>query len=147
MPTAFRCRLPLLLPALLLLAACTPRLNRLDHAGNRTGRWALDYDSAGTRPLLRERFRHGRPVGYARHYSYTGQLERQEHYRRHGFSTITYYHPNGRVARRGQARLVAEPDGQHFYWFGEWPAYDEAGRLLKVDTYTGGKLTATRPGP
>lgn len=142
MPTTRAALLPLLL---LATAACTPRLNRLDHAGERHGRWALYYDSLNTRPQLRERFRHGQPVGRARHYAYAGQLERQEHYRRHGRSTITYYHPNGRLARQGQARTVQEPDGLHFYWFGQWPAYDSTGRLLKVDTYTAGKLTATRP--
>ena len=142
-----------LLPA--VVGACaTPRVsntprgfwhtNRLDRHGDPQGRWNVYYDSAQAKPFTQGRYRHGRPKGRWRYYSPVGGLVRQERYRRHGFSDITYYHPNGRIARQGHARVADEPDGLHFYWFGDWLNYSESGRLQKVETYQGGKLITTR---
>ena len=126
----------------------TPRgfwhTNRLDRRGEPIGRWNIYYDSAKIKPLTRGRYRHGQPVGRWRYYAPVGGLVRQERYRRHGLSDITYYHPNGQVARRGHARVANEPDGLHFYWFGEWLNYSETGSLLNIQTYQNGKLTGTR---
>ena len=118
--------------------------NRLDRHGDPQGRWHVYYDSAQARPLTRGRYRHGRAVGRWRYYAPVGGLVRQERYHRHGFSDITYYHANGLVARRGQARVADEPDGLHFYWFGEWLSYSDTGTLQKVEIYQSGRLVATR---
>lgn len=137
-----------------LAAACTPRLthgprgfwhtNRLDRRGDPIGRWNVYYDEAQTKPLTQGRYRHGRPTGRWRYYAPTGALARQERYHRHGLSDLTYYHPNGQVARQGQARVADEPDGLHFYWFGEWLSYSETGVLQKVEIYQNGRLVDTR---
>jgi len=149
-------QLRLVLFALLggLAAACAPRLsssprgfwhtNRLDRHGDPIGRWNLYYDDAHARPLTQGRYRRGQARGRWRYYSPTGGLVRQESYRAHGLSDITYYHSNGQVARQGQARVVTEPDGMHFYWFGEWLNYSEAGILQKIEMYQNGHLVMTR---
>ncbi|MVN76272.1 hypothetical protein GO988_08040 [Hymenobacter sp. HMF4947] len=118
--------------------------NRLDRRGDPIGRWNVYYDSAHARPFTQGRYRHGRAVGRWRYYSPVGGLVRQERYRRHGLNDITYYHPNGHIARQGHARVVDEPDGLHFYWFGEWLNYSETGALQKVETYQNGRLIGTR---
>ncbi len=118
--------------------------NRLDRRGDPTGRWHTYYDDAHARPHTLGHYRHGQPRGRWRYYSPTGGLVRQERYHRHGLSNLTYYHPNGQVARQGQARVANEPDGLHFYWFGEWLNYSETGMLQKIETYQNGRLVATR---
>lgn len=73
--------------------ACTaPRFTgRFDRQGQRQGRHRAYYDDACTQLLTRGRYRHGRPVGCWRYYALAGELQRQERYRRRGFSDITYY--------------------------------------------------------
>ena len=139
-----------LLPLLLLSAlapACTGSRaapERLDRQGQRQGRRRTYYDEARTQLFTRGRYRHGGAVGRWRYYAPTGELQRQERYRRHGFSLITYYYPTGRVARSGQARTVEEPRGPHFYWFGEWRYLSPDGPLDSVQVYETGQRVSTR---
>lgn len=135
-----------LLALLLLATACagSRATERRDRHGERQGRWSTYYDDARTQRFTRGRYRHGQPVGGWQYFANTGHLQRREHYRRHGFSDITYYYPGGRVARRGRARVVAEPSGPHFYWLGEWKYYSPAGTLDSVQTYERGTHLGTR---
>lgn len=139
-----------------LATACAPRLasgprgfwhlNRVDRHGDPQGRWKVYSDDANSQLSTRGRYRHGRPVGHWRYYAPVGgALVREERYHRHGLSDITYYHPNGQVARRGHARVVDEPSGMHFYWYGEWLSYSDAGVLQKIETYQNGRLVTTSP--
>ncbi|MBC6700081.1 toxin-antitoxin system YwqK family antitoxin [Hymenobacter puniceus] len=116
--------------------------HRYDHALQPHGPWRSYYPEPTGQMASRERFRHGRIVGTSRFYSPNGTLERQEVYARTspGLMRITYFHPSGRIWRTGQARIVAEPDGSHFYWFGEWPVYSATGRAEKMEYYEAGKL-------
>jgi antitoxin component YwqK of YwqJK toxin-antitoxin module len=129
-----------------LATACTGSrpTERLDRHDQRQGRWTTYYDEARTQPSMRGRYRHGQPVGRWHYYALSGQVQRRERYRRHGFSDITYYYPGGQVARRGRARMVAEHSGPHFYWLGEWNYYSPAGALDSVQTYDLGKRQSTR---
>ncbi|MGI4740186.1 MAG: toxin-antitoxin system YwqK family antitoxin [Janthinobacterium lividum] len=138
----------------LLATACSPRLssgpwgfwhtNRVDRHGDPQGRWRVYSDDANSQLSTRGRYRHGRPVGRWRYYAPVGgALLRQERYHRHGLSDIIYYHPNGQVARTGHARIVDEPGGLHFYWYGEWLSYSDAGVLQKIETYQDGKRVTT----
>jgi antitoxin component YwqK of YwqJK toxin-antitoxin module len=127
-----------------LATACAARpTERLDRHDQRQGRYRTYYDEARTQLLTQGRYRHGQPVGRWRYYALAGTLQRRERYRRHGFSAITYYY-GGQVARCGQARVVEEPAGLHFYWLGEWNYYSPAGALDSVQTYELGKRQSTR---
>lgn len=121
-------------------------LNEYDRAGERHGRWYAYFDEQYQKIGTKGRFRHGRPVGRWRYYSLVGQLERQEVYlkRPAGRQLITYYHPNGRVAKRGQAQFVTDATDAHFYWLGDWISYSPTGEPEKVETYKTGKLESVR---
>ena len=121
-------------------------LNEYDRRGERHGRWYAYFDEEYQKIGTKGRFRHGRPVGRWRYYSPTGQLERQEVYLRRpaGRQLITYYHPNGRVAKRGQAQFVVEANDAHFYWLGDWTTYSLTGAPEKIETYSTGKLQSVK---
>jgi antitoxin component YwqK of YwqJK toxin-antitoxin module len=139
--------LPLLGSLLALATACAstkPTAGRTDRQGDRHGRYRTYYDAAHTQLFTRGRYRHGQAVGRWRYYAPTGTLQHKERYRRHGLSDIAYYYPGGRVAKQGRARLADEPDGLHFYWFGDWNYYSPAGTLDSVQTYELGKRRRTR---
>jgi len=140
-------RLLLFCLLLALATACASTqlaTGRTDRQGDRQGRYRTYYDDARTQPFIRGRYRHGQPVGRWRYYAQAGELQHKERYRRHGLSHITYYYPSGQVAKQGHARLADEPDGLHFYWFGDWNYYSPAGALDSVQVYTLGKRTSTR---
>lgn len=120
--------------------------HRYDHDLRPHGPWRTYYPASARQVAGRERYWHGRVVGTSRFYSADGVLERKEVYARpaDGLMRITYYHPNGRIWRTGQARIVAEPDGSHFYWFGDWPVYSAAGRAEKLEHYEMGKLVRVK---
>ena len=153
MRTLLRTTAPYVL-LVLLATACSPRMqagashhglwphNRLDRAGDRQGLWITYHDSANTRLQLRGRYRHSQPVGRFRHYTYDGYLERRERFRRR-YIDITDYHPNGQVWYRGRARLVSEPAGLHYYWYGDWVVYAPDGQLAKIETYDHGQRVAS----
>ena len=126
-----------------LLSACAT--NRLDRQGERTGRWRTHYDEARHQPQSRGRYRHDQPRGHWRYYSQAGKLEREERFRPNGTSILTYYHPNGRVWRRGLSRLTDNGRTLHYYWTGDWLIYSETGALEEVETYAMGKLVHSRP--
>lgn len=140
-------RLLLFCLLLALATACASTqlaTGRTDRQGDRQGRYRTYYDDARMQPFIRGRYRHGQPVGRWRYYAQAGALQHKERYRRHGLSDITYYYPSGQVAKQGHARLADEPDGLHFYWFGDWNYYSPAGALDSVQVYTLGKRTRTR---
>lgn len=77
-------------------------------------------------------------MGTWHYYSPGGQRERTEHFHRAGLVTLTIYHPNGEVAKRGRARYVDNASSVHFFWFGEWRCYSESGRPLPSEYYHNG---------
>ncbi|MBX0291911.1 hypothetical protein K3G63_15770 [Hymenobacter sp. HSC-4F20] len=144
----------LLLASTLVLTSCaTARRgpvgfwshNRYDGGGEqRHGPWREYFDAQEQRLANRGRYQHGLPVGRWHTYTPTGQLERTERFYRHpyGLVRLTYYHPNGQVAKRGRARYRAEPTGAHFFWFGEWQRFAPDGQPLPSEWYLDGRQTA-----
>lgn len=111
----------------------------------RHGPWREYFDAASQHPANAGRYRHGLPVGQWRYYAPSGELEREERFARRppGQLTIRYYHPNGQVAKRGQARYRISDTDVRFFWFGEWKCYDTAGQPLPSEFYRNGRKTAT----
>ncbi len=128
----------LLLPALFF----AQNLNRLDQQGRKTGRWITYADSAKTIKLFEGRFRKDKPKGKSYFYTNSGVLDRIEKNRFRKLKT-TFYYPNGLVRLRGNARLENLPDRVHYYYYGQWKAYDDSGKLVKYYYYRKGELTKT----
>ncbi|WP_135532686.1 toxin-antitoxin system YwqK family antitoxin [Hymenobacter wooponensis] len=116
--------------------------NHRDAKGQRHGYWQEYFDAAESEVANRGRYRHGRPVGVWRYYNPTQQLERKERYLRIPAQqlAITYFHPNGQIARYGRAQYVLRPDGAQFYWFGEWKRYSALGQVEASEYYVNGQL-------
>lgn len=110
----------------------------------RHGPWREYFDKEERHLANRGSYRRGRPVGRWQTYSPSGAREHTEQFHRkpYGLVTIAYYHPNGRVSKRGQARYRAEPTGAHFFWFGEWQRFDAAGKALPSEWYENGHQVA-----
>lgn len=132
---------------LVLLIICynslfSQSLNRLNKAGQRTGKWVNYLDDAKTIKSFEGRFRNGKPVGKAFFYNNNGVLDRVEVNRFKKLKT-RFYHPNGKVRLKGNAHLENLPDKIHYYFYGKWKAYDEKGLLIKYYYYLNGELQRT----
>ena len=118
---------------------------RYDKQLRQHGPWPTYYDDANRQPMALGRYRHGRYVGRWRYYAPTGEIERKERYARepYGLISITEYQA-GKKKRQGQARILDEPDGVHFFWFGDWKVFDTQGQQTAVEHYDRGKLRGTQ---
>ena len=119
---------------------------RYDRQLQQHGPWPTYFDDAKKHPMALGRYRHGRYAGRWRYYAPTGELERTERFARrpYGLITITEYQPNGKKKRQGQARVLDEPDGVHFFWFGDWKLFDPQGQQMAVEHYDRGVLRGTQ---
>lgn len=118
-------------------------LNRLDRHGRKTGHWISYADSAKTIKLFEGRFRKDKPLGRSYFYTTGGILDRMEKNRFRKLKT-TFYHPNGRIRMRGNARLENLPDRIHYYYYGKWKTYNDSGLLIRYDHYRKGELVKTQ---
>jgi hypothetical protein len=117
-------------------------LNRLDSHGRKTGRWINYADSAKSIKLFEGKFRKDKPVGKSYFYTNSGVLDRIERNRFRKLKT-TFYYPNGQVRMAGNARLENLPDRIHYYYYGQWKAYTDSGKLEKYYYYRKGQLIKT----
>ncbi|SDY02608.1 toxin-antitoxin system YwqK family antitoxin [Hymenobacter psychrophilus] len=119
--------------------------NRFDQSELRHGPWRGYLDAREQHLLSKGRYRHGHEVGRWQYFGATGLPERTERF--HGRSadliTLTLYHPNGQVAKRGKARYLTTAAADRFFWFGEWRCYDTTGRPLPSEFYVGGIRVGT----
>lgn len=147
----------LLVGCMLLTAACSATRgpigfwsrNRTDAKGERQGPWRTYHDAENQKVATKSHFRHGQQVGRISYYNAEGELVEREWAKRRSpeLVRVRYYHPNGKTWRVGQARYVNEPDGLHYFWYGNWQVRDTMGRLQKVETYKAGRLVQTTPAP
>jgi len=118
------------------------RPNHFDRHGRENGRWRTYYDDYNKQPFTTGRYRHGRPVRTFNYYNPLGQLDRTEQYQKDGLCEVTYWHPDGRMARKGTAQWVTgKGRAPRFFWYGAWTSYDPAGQITDVQTYTDGTIT------
>ena len=116
--------------------------NRFDRHGLETGRWRTYHDDGHRQPYTAGRYRHGRPVKTFRYYAPTGKLDRTETYSQDGYCEVSYWHPDGQLARRGPAQWVTgRGKSPRFYWYGTWTSYEPNGQVSAVQTYVDGTLT------
>ena len=53
---------------------------------------------------------------------------------------VTFYHPNGKVAVKGQTKQEVSDKQIHWFYDGDWFLFDEKGKLTATKIYENGKL-------
>ena len=67
--------------------------------------------------------------------SYEGNiLVKTEKYKKE-YCLATTFHKNGQIASQGITKLSESENDTHWYYFGQWKFYDQAGQLLETKTY------------
>jgi antitoxin component YwqK of YwqJK toxin-antitoxin module len=57
-----------------------------------------------------------------------------------GICLVTYYHPKGKIAIKGQTKQEISAQEIHWFYFGDWLYFDENGKLLQTKIYENGTL-------
>lgn len=102
------------------------------------GRWvytdtvnAVPYQSVG-------KYKRGIEKNTWRYYE-NNQLVKTEKYRK-TFCNVTTYFEDGKIASEGKTKLVTSAIDTHWYYFGDWNFYNQAGKLIRVKKYVNGEL-------
>ncbi|MBP7810519.1 MAG: hypothetical protein KA163_14600 [Bacteroidia bacterium] len=120
----------------LILPGCHPKLNQIKNQ-QQHGLWIIYTDSTKTKILTKGKFKNGIQVGKWIYNSPNGIKERTEIYRGKRIK-IKHFHPNGKTAVKGKARIVVEQKKLHFYYTGPWYYYLENGDLEKTAWFENG---------
>lgn len=118
------------------LLSYSQKINRFKNK-ERHGKWIIYTDSTKKQIDNIGRYRKGVPKGIWKYYSENGALLKQEKYRLSKIHT-SHYHPNGKIKKKGKAKIVQEEKTLHFYYYGDWMVYDTTGRLVKKQIYEKG---------
>ena len=119
---------------LLPLLSFSQHSNRYRHH-QKQGKWISYHDSALIDNI--SYWRKGKPKGKWKFYDPEGHLIKTEKYRFRKISNI-YYHPNGKVYKKGMSKQVLEDKYLHFYYYGEWLVYDSTGVLAAKQIFDKG---------
>ncbi|WP_410878284.1 hypothetical protein [Myroides sp. DW712] len=126
-----------LLLVLLFLQGCAinQKLN-----GENVGRWVYKTKVEGKiREVVRGRYDHNGFQKGTWRYRYNGKLYKKQQFK-DSIAYTTYYHPNGKIAEKGQTKLLSTPTGLHYFYFGSWFIYDTKEQLIYVRHYEFGQL-------
>lgn len=128
----------LFLLILLPLLSCSQQINRFKNK-EKQGKWIIYYDSAETRIDNTGRYRKGIPKGKWKYYDENCTLIKTEKYRFKKIHT-TSYHSNGKIKKKGKAKIVKEARMLHYYYYGNWLVYDSLGILINTQVYEKGTM-------
>ncbi|MCC6837995.1 MAG: hypothetical protein IT234_05600, partial [Bacteroidia bacterium] len=106
----------------------------------RHGKWVIHYHDSDTLIDNTGRYRLGVPKGTWRYYDRNARLIKKEKYVFRKIYT-THYHENGKIKRKGKAKIVINDTMTHYFYYGNWNVYDTAGVLIKKQTYKDGIKT------
>ncbi|MBC5991574.1 toxin-antitoxin system YwqK family antitoxin [Pontibacter cellulosilyticus] len=120
------------------------KINKFDKEGRMHGRWKVFFGKDDT-VIRNGRFRHGNEVGNWKYYYPDGTRYMKEKYRRNSeVLQVTKYHENGKLARKGEARLIKTSTMDRYFWFGDWEVYDTDGEFSHIEMYESGNLVGRK---
>jgi antitoxin component YwqK of YwqJK toxin-antitoxin module len=125
-----------------MFASCkTKKMNQYVSTENkhqkRHGKWKEEYSSDQGTLTAVGKYKMGEKVGVWKT-TFENKLYQKDKIRKNVTKT-TLYHPNGKIMEKGQSKLDISDEQRHWYYFGDWKYYDEAGKLKYVKKYADGK--------
>lgn len=129
----------LILLSLFIFSSCGVLKHNRFKNGQQHGYWVTYADNEKKIVLTKGRFKKGIQKGKWVYNTMKGEKERIEYYKKDKIR-IHYFHPNGKQAVKGRARIVNDSIKLHFYYYGPWYFYNEAGQLQKISYYENGTL-------
>lgn len=124
---------------LLFLNSCQLFKHNAFKKGQQHGYWITYTDNTQKVVLTKGRFKNGVQAGRWIYNNINGEKERIEIYRGKKIK-IKHFHRNGKISLKGKAKIINDSTKLHFYYYGPWYFYNEAGHLQKISYFENGKL-------
>lgn len=130
---------PILLILIITLSAKSQckYYNKLDEAGKRTGLWIRFWDQNKTIFHSKVHYKNGREVGMNKFYYPDGKLMTKERHVKNKIK-VKSYNEQGKMQRKGWAKIDFNAEDLHFYWHGRWKFYGDKHRLNGISVYKKG---------
>lgn len=128
-----------LIYCLFIFNSCSLLKHNRFKKGQQHGYWITYADANKKIVLTKGRFKNGVQKGKWMYNTMQGKKERIEYYKKDKIR-ISYFHPNGKQAVKGRARIVNDSIKLHFYYYGPWYFYNEVGQLQKISYFENGTL-------
>ena len=118
--------------AIISILGCKSKSNQMiNHL--REGRW-ITIDTLDVIYTIKGRYKKGIEIGAWRHFS-NDRIVRKEKYSKNGICKIIFYHPNGKIMKKGNTKMENTTNETHWYYFGKWRFYNTKGGLDSVSVY------------
>ena len=118
------------------ILSCKTQLNQTKN-NLQEGKW-ITIDTFDYPYISKGKYHRGKPKG-SWVYIYNGKLDRKEKYKKNKCLT-TFFHPNGKIMRKGYTQLDDNDKETHWYYSGKWNYFDENGLPTRTNIYEKGKL-------
>ncbi|MDQ3045942.1 MAG: hypothetical protein M3R27_00215 [Bacteroidota bacterium] len=111
--------------------------------GRKQGLWIAYNDSTKTGIYSTGRYRKGYSKGIWKYYHENGKLKKHE---RTIFRTMytRLYHPNGKLYKKGKAKIIQNDELIHYYYYGPWKVYTNNGKLHLIQEFNEGKCISEK---
>jgi antitoxin component YwqK of YwqJK toxin-antitoxin module len=119
------------------ILGCKSKINQLVNQ-QREGRW-VTYDTLDYVYKTRGRYHNNEEIGTWKYYR-KDILIRKDKYCKNICKT-KFFHPNGRLQKKGCTKSETKKDSLHWFYFGKWKYYDLNRKLIKSAMYINGKTS------
>ncbi len=111
--------------------------NKLDEKGKKTGLWFSYWDKEKTIYHSKLHYKNGREIRMNKFYGADGQLMTKERHVKKRIK-IKSFNEEGKLQRKGWAKIDFNAEDLHFYWHGRWKFYGDKHRLTGISIYEKG---------
>ncbi|MCP4553180.1 MAG: hypothetical protein GY834_14330 [Bacteroidetes bacterium] len=111
--------------------------NKLDKNGKKMGLWLSYWDKKKTIYHTKFHYKNGREIGVNKTYNRDGKLMTKERHVK-GRIKVKIYDEQGKLQRKGWAKIDFNAENLHFYWHGRWKFYNEKHQLVGISMYEKG---------
>ncbi len=111
--------------------------NKVDKEGIKTGLWFSFWDNEKTIYHSKFHYKNGRETGVNKMYNRDGKLTTKERHVK-GRIKIKSYNEQGKLQRKGWAKIDFNAEDLHFYWHGRWKFYSDKRKLTGISIYEKG---------
>ena len=126
----------IILIVIISFSSCKTQINQTKN-NLQEGKW-VTVDTLDFPYVSKGKYHKGKPKG-TWVYIYNGKLDRKEKYKKTKCLTI-FYHPNGKIMRKGYTEFDNNQGKTHWYYSGKWCYFDKNGLQTRTNIYKKGKI-------
>ena len=133
-----------------VLVNCNSKINQYktfsNHKQKRDGKWVEKTQTSEGEFIEKGKYKDGEKIGtWKTHFNdkKSGtRLYQKDKIRKNAINT-TFYHPNGKIAEKGQSKIDNSESYRRWHYDGDWKTFDDKGKLVFIRHFVDGQKTDT----